>query len=298
MTYSIVARDPQTGQLGVAVQSCAWATGPTVAWAQPGVGAVATQAFAEIAYGPRLLARLADGVDATAALAELVAADAGAEMRQVAVVDANGRVGVHTGTNLVVEFGHRTGDGYSVQANMMLRDTVPDAMANAFEAASGDLGTRLLAALDAAEAEGGDFRGRQGGAVKVVEGTLPDTPGHGVVLDIRVDDHPYPLDELRRLLRLGQDYAVLGRATDALAAGDAAGALEHVRQLDASLQHVAQRPLVEALALLFLDRPDDARRAVARYEGDRSIVRLFAERMQAAGLVPVDRGTIDSLFGT
>src|SRR5262249_41560286 len=133
MTYSIVARDPATGQLGVAVQSCAFMTGPIVVWAEAGVGAVATQAFAEVAYGPRLLAALRDGAGATDALTKLVADDAMQSMHQVGVVDARGGAAAHTGTSTVPETGHRIGNGYSVQANTMLRGTVPDAMATAFE---------------------------------------------------------------------------------------------------------------------------------------------------------------------
>src|SRR5262249_47187620 len=148
-----VARDRDTGQLGVAVQSCAWGTGAIVPWVEAGVGAVATQAFAEIAYGPRVFDRLRGGANATDALAAVVAEDAGEAVRQVGVVDAHGGVAAHTGSATVPEAGHRLGDGYTVQANMMLRATVPDAMADAFEHSTGDLATRLLAALDAAEAE-------------------------------------------------------------------------------------------------------------------------------------------------
>ncbi len=203
MTYSIVARDPDSGQLGVAVQSHFLAVGGLCPWAAPEVGAVATQAMVEVTYGPRLLSALREGKEPEAALRELTAADNAAATRQVAAVDTSGRVAVHTGTDCIAEAGHRTGDGFSCQANMMRDPGVPDAMADAFSAASGDLANRLLAALDAAEAAGGDIRGRQSAAIKVVGGPgQTDGELSGWLLDVRVDDDAEPLRELRRLVRL------------------------------------------------------------------------------------------------
>ena len=205
MTYSIVARDPQTGDLGVAVQSHYFAVGPVVPWARPGVGAVATQSLVEVSYGPRLLELLAAGRAPDEALAELTGDDPGQAGRQVAVVDAGGRVAVHTGARCIAEAGHRTGDGWSVQANMMTTATVPDAMAEAFTAAEGDLASRLVAALDAAEAAGGDIRGRQSAALVVVGGD-GDLPPWDRLFDVRVDDAAEPLTELRRLVDLRRAY--------------------------------------------------------------------------------------------
>lgn len=203
MTYSIVARDPETGELGVAVQSHFFSTGSIVPWAQPGVGAVATQSMAEPSYGPLGLQLMAGGKSAVEALAALVAADDGAAVRQVAMVDAEGRAATHTGDNCIADAGHVTGDGWSVQANMMRRETVWGAMAKAYEAAAGDLADRLLAALDAAEAEGGDIRGKQSATLLVVpaSGARWDT-----TIDVRVDDHPEPLTELRRLVAMRRAY--------------------------------------------------------------------------------------------
>jgi uncharacterized Ntn-hydrolase superfamily protein len=217
MTYSIVARDPDTGELGVAVQSHWFSVGSIVTWARPGVGAVATQANAEISYGPSALARLAEGVPAPDALEQLVAADPGGPSRQVAVVDADGRVGVHTGPKCIAHAGHVTGDGVSCQANIMASDRVWPAMLEAFGAASGaSLTTRLLDALDAAEREGGDLRGRQSAAILVV-------PGAGepwrTVVSLRVEDHPEPLPELRRLVILQDAYRLASRADHELNAG-------------------------------------------------------------------------------
>jgi uncharacterized Ntn-hydrolase superfamily protein len=216
MTYSIVARDPTTNELGVAVQSHYFGVGPVVPWLRPGLGAVATQASVEVGYGPKALDLLAAGHDPRQALDRLTAEDDRAHTRQVAVVDAHGDVAVHTGERCIAEAGHRTGDGWSVQANMMTNATVPDAMADAFTAADGqDLATRLLAALDAAEAEGGDIRGRQSAALVVVSGDPATAPWDRVV-DVRVDDAAEPLVELRRLVGLRTAYRTMDPAHPAL----------------------------------------------------------------------------------
>ena len=208
-TYSIVARDSATGELGVAVQSHWFAVGPIVPWAQAGVGAVATQSVAEPAYGPRLLGRLADGEHPQDALAAELAADPQARYRQVAVVDAEGRAAVHTGDGCIAFAGDARGDGFSAQANMMAGPDVWPAMAAAFGGAAGPLARRRLAALDGAEAHGGEGRGRQSAALLVV-------PAEGgawrTAVDLRVDDDPEPLVALDRLLDLHDAYelATLG----------------------------------------------------------------------------------------
>src|SRR5215472_5271488 len=207
MTYSIVARDRETGALGVAVQSHWFSVGPLVPWAEPGVGAVATQANIEVSYGPRALDLLRAGRSAPETLAELVAADAHAEVRQVAIVDASGRVAAHTGPGCMPDAGHVTGDGFSCQANLMASAAVWPAMAAAFTSTPTPFARRLLAALDAAEAAGGDVRGRQSAAIVVVAGTGERWQR---LVDLRVEDHPEPLAELRRLVLLRDAYELAG----------------------------------------------------------------------------------------
>jgi uncharacterized Ntn-hydrolase superfamily protein len=203
MTYSIVARDPATGELGVAVQSHFFSVGSICPWAEPGAGAVATQSMAEPSYGPRGLELMASGRPAEEALALLLADDDGRDTRQIGFVDPNGSVGVHTGERCIAEAGHLVGDGWTVQANMMRDKGVPEAMAAAFADATGSLAVRMLAALDAAEVAGGDIRGRQSAALLVA-------PAEGMrwqrTFDVRVDDHPEPLVELRRLVDLHRSY--------------------------------------------------------------------------------------------
>jgi uncharacterized Ntn-hydrolase superfamily protein len=216
MTYSIVARDPVTGELGVAVQSHWFSVGPIVPWARPGVGAVATQANAEPAYGPRALDLLAQGVPAPEALARLLSEDPLAHSRQVAVVDATGAVAAHTGAACMPSAGDVQGEGVSCQANIMASAEVWPAMLEAYADTPGSLTSRLLSALDAAEATGGDLRGRQSAAILVVPsaGDPWDT-----VISLRVEDHPEPLAELHRLAHLDEAYRIADQGDEELAAG-------------------------------------------------------------------------------
>ena len=223
-TYSIVALDERTGELGVAVQSHWFSVGPLCAWARAGVGAVATQSVVEPAYGPNALDRLSDHVNAQQVLGELLAADPLADVRQVAVIDARGTIGTHTGKDCIAHAGHVVGERHSCQANMMARETVPQAMSEAYAGATGLFSDRLLTALDAAESEGGDVRGRQSAAMVIVP---PDGEPWRCTVDLRVEDHDAPLDELRRLLALQRAYDLAGAGDELLAAGrpDDAGEL-------------------------------------------------------------------------
>ena len=203
MTYSIVGRDPDTGELGVAVQSRAFNTGAVVPWGAPGVGVVATQSYTEPGYGPLGLELLRAGKSPEQALAALVAADDEPQYRQVAILDAEGRVALHVGEACIPAAGFASGDGFSAQANMVASERVWESMSEAFERSEGPLAERLLAALDAAEEAGGDWRGRQAGGILVV--AAEGKPWEREV-DLRVDDHPDPVVELRRLLRLRGAY--------------------------------------------------------------------------------------------
>ncbi len=214
-TYSIVARDPETGQLGVAVQTHQMCVGHAVPWVQPGVGAVATQASTNIGFGPLGLALLAAGVPAPQVIAALVASDEKASRRQVAAVDAQGRAAAWTGDLTIPEAAHHVGEGYSVQANMMTNSTVVAAMAAAFEDAQGDLAQRMLAALQAAQAEGGDIRGMQSAALLVTPGGAGHHPWERDY-DLRVDEHERPVEELARLVRLRHAQLTAGKAYDQL----------------------------------------------------------------------------------
>ena len=210
-TFSIVARDPVTGELGVAVQSHWFSVGSIVAWAEAGVGAVATQSFVDPSYGKNGLDLMRSGRSATDTLKELLAKDEAREVRQVAMIDAQGRVDAFTGKNDIQAAGHIVGNNFSVQANLMLNDKVWPAMARAFENTKGDLADRMMAALDAAQLAGGDIRGRQSAALIVVTGKPTGQAWKDRTFDLRVDDNPEPLKELRRLVTLQR----VGRALPA-----------------------------------------------------------------------------------
>jgi len=225
-TYSIVARDSLTGELGVAVQSHWFSVGALVPWAEAGVGAVATQSFVEASYGPLGLELMRLGRDAPAALSALVSTDPGEAVRQVAMIDASGTVAAHTGERCIAAAGHHTGAQYSVQANLMEKPTVWAAMARAYESTSGDLAERLLAALKAAEKEGGDIRGRQSAALLIVAGESSGKPWQDRLFDLRVEDHPDPVGELERLVQLARAYALLNAGDEHFAEGDLAGAMK------------------------------------------------------------------------
>lgn len=226
MTYSIVAWDPDGAELGVAVQSCAFNTGAACAWALPGIGVVATQSFTERGYGPNGLALMQSGKPPREALGELLAQDELRDVRQVAFVDREGRTAAHTGAACIPHAGDLQGAGFSVQGNMLRSDDVWRGMAEAFASTAGSLAERLLAALDAAEEAGGDFRGRQAAGLVVVT-TDESAPSHERVFDLRVDDHLEPLAELRRLHRMAAGYRRRNRieaGADAEAEVDAARA--------------------------------------------------------------------------
>jgi uncharacterized Ntn-hydrolase superfamily protein len=294
MTFSIVARDPASGALGVAVQSCFLGVGAIVPFTRPGVGAVATQAFTDPAYGPRCLDALAAGASAAEALDKAAAADPAAFLRQVGVVGADASVAAHTGAGCIDHAGHRAGEGFAVQANMMASPSVWPAMADAYATATGPLPRRLLAALDAAQAAGGDARGVMSAALVVVGGA----PGDGRLVDLRVDRSSDPLGDLGRLLDAADGYDRFNRATDALFGGDPHAALAHVEQGLAILPGDPNLVFLRAAALLGRGDTDrgrhELRSLLASHPSWEVIIRGFAAR----GLLRLPAGTsIDALIG-
>ncbi|HLQ15572.1 MAG TPA: DUF1028 domain-containing protein [Candidatus Eisenbacteria bacterium] len=230
MTYSIVARDAKTGEFGVAVQSHYFQVGPTVPWALSGVGVVATQSRVNVSYGPLGLEYLRAGYTAEQTLNALTSGDSQPEIRQCAIVDAAGNVAAHTGSKCIGAAGHQTGDGFSCQANLMERDTVWAAMAEAYTSTDAPLAERMMAALEAAEAEGGDIRGKQSAAMLVVSGKPTGRSWEDRVIDLRVEDAAEPLPELRRLLRIKRALQTVAEADRLALAGDKPGAANKRRQ--------------------------------------------------------------------
>src|SRR5271156_1070517 len=267
-TYSIVARDADTGQLGVAVQSHYFAAGSIVTWAEAGVGAVATQASADPAYGKLGLDLMRARKSAPDTLAGLLAADPMREIRQVAMVDALGRVAAHTGQTTIPEAGHIVCDGFSVQANMMLKDTVWPAMAEAYTSAKGELVDRFLATLDAAEAQGGDIRGRQTAAILIVEAKSTGRPWVDTIFDLRVDDGREPLVEIRRLVAVRRAYIHMRFANQAAAGGDLDVAEREFTNAERLIGDNPEMRYWHGIALLGLGKIDDGL-AILREVGRR-----------------------------
>jgi uncharacterized Ntn-hydrolase superfamily protein len=305
MTYSIVARDPESGMLGVAVQSHYFGVGRVVTWAEAGVGAVATQSLPDAGYGPRGLDRMRGGMSARAALDELLALDPQAVVRQVAMIDASGEVAVHTGEACIAAAGHATGDQVSAQANLMEKTTVWDAMIAAFEAARGrDLATRLCAALEAAEREGGDLRGKQSAALLVVAGERSEAPWDRRLVDLRVDDHPQPLAELRRLLEVQR---AANRLTEVFTGGllfgpiapDAPDLERALRALDASqrdLEPNREPAFWQAVLLAKAGRVGEARARLAHACETNPRWRGLVERLIPTGIVPDDAALLRAIL--
>jgi uncharacterized Ntn-hydrolase superfamily protein len=287
-TYSIVARDPATGELGVAVQSHWFGVGPIVPWAEAGVGAVATQSFVEPAYGPNGLTLMRAGKSAPDALKELLAKDTARDVRQVAMIDSQGRVDAWTGAKDIQAAGHQVGQNYSVQANLMLNDKVWPAMARAFESAKGDLADRMLAALDAAQAVGGDIRGKQSAALVVVTGKPTGQPWKDRTFDLRVDDSPEPLKEMRRLVTLQRAYNHMNAGDLAVERNDAPGALREYSAAEKLVPGNAEMTYWHAVALVNMGKIDESLPLFRKvFTLDRNWVEL-TRRLPKSGLLPDD----------
>src|SRR5215207_7581030 len=295
-TYSIVARDPATGELGVAVQSHWFSVGPIVAWAEAGVGAVATQSFVDPSYGKNGLDLMRAGKSAPDTLQELLAKDEGREVRQVAMFDAQGRVNAWTGKNDIQAAGHIVGKNFSVQANLMLNDKVWPAMAHAFENTRGDLADRMLAALEAAQAVGGDIRGKQSAALIVVTGKPTGQAWKDRTFDLRVDDSPQPLIELRRLVKLQRAYNHMNAGDLAVEKKDNEGALREYSAAERLVPDNAEMIYWHAVALVNMGRVDESLPLFRRvFAMDKNWATL-TPRLTKPGLLPDDAKLIERIL--
>jgi len=296
-TYSIVARDPVTKELGVAVQSHWFSVGSVVPWAESGVGAVATQSFVEPSYGRLGLDLMRAGKSAPDALRGLLASDEARDVRQVAMIDAQGRVAAHTGAKNIPQASHATGAQYSVQANLMASDKVWPAMAKAYESTRGDLADRLLAALEAAQAQGGDIRGKQSAAILIVSGTPSGRPWADRTFDLRVEDSTDPLAELRRLVTLQRAYQHMNAGDAAVEKHDAPGALREYAAAEALAPDNDEMVFWHAISLVGLGKADDALPLLARAYRKNAGWRTLISRLPAAGMLPNDPKLLQKLQG-
>src|SRR5215212_2192243 len=294
-TFSIVARDPATGELGVAVQSHWFSVGPIVAWAEAGVGAVATQSFVDPSYGKNGLELMRGGKSAPDTLKELLAKDEGRDVRQVAMIDTQGRVDAWTGKNDIQAAGHIVGNNFSVQANLMLNDKVWPAMAHAFESTRGHLAERMLAALDAAQAVGGDIRGRQSAAIIVVTGKPTGQAWKDRIFDLRVDDNSQPLTELRSLVKLQRAYNHMNAGDLAVEKKDNEGALREYGAAEKLVPDNAEMIYWHAVALVNMGRVDESLPLFRKvFAMDKNWITL-TPRLPKSGLLPDDPQIIQKI---
>jgi len=294
-TYSIVARDPETGEMGVAVQSHYFSVGPIVPWAEAGVGAVATQSLVLVDYGPNGLDLMRQGKTAKEALDQLIAADEHNEGRQVAMVDAKGNVAAYTGPNCIPDAGHHTGAQYSVQANLMSNDTIWPAMAAAYEKAEGDLAERMMQALEAAEKAGGDIRGRQSAAILIVKAESTGKPWADRVMDLRVEDSDDPLKELRRLIRLRHAYNHEDAGDAFIAAGQPAEALKEYEQASKLAPDVVELQFWAAVGMYTNGREKEGLALFREVFSRESRWVDLVPRLAKVGLFPDDPEKIDEV---
>ena len=295
-TYSIVALDETTGELGVAVQSHWFSVGFLVPWAKAGVGAVATQSFVKVDYGPDGLQLMESGITAVDALKTLTSKDEGEAVRQVGMIDIKGNVAAHTGSRCIKYAGHIVGENYSVQANMMANGTVPKAMAVAFEKTKGDLADRMMAALEAAEAEGGDIRGKQSAAMVIVSGEPSGVDWKDTKLSLRIEDHPTPLIELKRLIRVHRAYQHANMGDHYMETEEIDKALIEYSKAAEYYPENAELPYWSAVALANGGRLEEALpgfRSVFQRNPD---LKTMTPRLVKSGLLPDDKSLISKIM--
>ena len=295
-TYSIVALDETTGELGVAVQSHWFSVGFLVPWAKAGVGAVATQSFVKVDYGPDGLQLMESGITAVDALKTLTSKDDGEAVRQVGMIDIKGNVAAHTGSRCIKYAGHIVGENYSVQANMMANGTVPKAMAAAFEKTKGDLADRMMAALEAAEAEGGDIRGKQSAAMVIVSGEPSGVDWKDTKLSLRIEDHPTPLIELKRLIRVHRAYQHANMGDHYMETEEIDKALIEYSKAAEYYPENAELPYWSAVALANGGRIEEALPVFQSVFERNPDLKTMTPRLVKSGLLPDDESLIRKIM--
>jgi len=285
-TYSIVAYDEETGQLGVAVQSHWFSVGSLVPWVKAGVGAVATQSFVKVEYGPNGLKLMEKGFSAEEALKLLVGDDENSAVRQIGMVDANGNADAFTGEMCIQFAGHIVGKNYTVQANLMASPTVPTAMVSAYETTKGELVDRLVAALEAAQKEGGDIRGKQSAAIIVTTGEPTGIDWKDKLFDLRIEDHPEPIKEMKRLIRVSRAYQHANQGDLYIETGEIDKALTEYNLAAEYYPENPELPFWTAVSLASVDRINEALPIFAEVFERAPDLRDLVPRLIPAGLLP------------
>jgi len=295
-TYSIVARDPQTGEMGVAVQSHWFSVGTIVSWGEAGVGVVATQSLVNPGFGPNGLTLLKAGLKPQQALDVLLANDEGADYRQVAILDDSGNVAVHTGTKCIPDAGHFAGENFSVQANLMANDQIWGAMQETFQNTQGPLAERLIATLEAAEQAGGDIRGRQSAALLVVRGYSTGKVWEDRLIDLQVADHTRPIQELKRLLRLHRAYEQMNRGDLAIEKGETQKALQAYSTAESMYPENLEMKFWHAVSLVNIGEVEKAKPLFKMIFTLNNNWRLLLPKLAPIGLINTDEDTLNTLM--
>ncbi|MFB3126307.1 MAG: DUF1028 domain-containing protein, partial [Candidatus Acidiferrales bacterium] len=285
-----------TGEMGVAVQSHWFSVGSLVTWGEAGVGVVATQSLIDVSYGPLGLALMKAGRSAPQALAALKVADPHPEIRQVAMIDAKGNVAAHTGEKCIPDAGHIAGENFSVQANLMLNRKVWPAMAEAYRNTQGDLADRMLAALEAAQSVGGDIRGKQSAAILIVKGESTGQPWADTVMELRIEDHPAPVQELKRLVRVHRAYQHMNRGDLAIEQGDVEAALREYSAAEALFPGNVEMKFWHAVSLVNAGRVEDSLPLFKEiFTADRNWA-ILLPRLPKVDLLDADAETIERIL--
>lgn len=295
-TYSIVARDTVTGEMGVAVQSHWFSVGSIVTWGEAGVGVVATQSFVNPSFGPRGLEMLKNGMTAQEAVDSLIASDEGRDVRQLAILDVNGNVAAYTGKNNIPAAGHIVGDNYSVQANLMLNDKVWSAMAEAFESTDGPLAERMISALEAAQSVGGDIRGKQSSAILIIKGKSTGKIWEDRLIDLRVEDSPEPVKELKRLLKVHRAYDYMNAGDLAVELGNMELAMKEYSTAEEMFPDNEEMKYWHAVTLVNNDRLEEALPLFAKVFEKNKNWKILTPRLVPIGLLNVNKSELKKIL--
>lgn len=295
-TYSIVARDPETGEMGVAVQSHWFSVGSIVAWGEAGVGVVATQSFVNPSYGPKGLEMLRNGISPDEVVKYLTSTDGGRDVRQLAVLNVDGKVAAYTGKNCIPDAGHLTGNNYSVQANLMLNVKVWKAMSDAFESTKGELAERMVAALEAAQIEGGDIRGQQSASLLVVKGESTGKIWEDRLIDLRVEDHENPVGEIKRLLKVHRAYQHMNNGDVAVEHGDMQLAMKEYKAAEEMFPDNEEMNYWHAVTLTNNNMLDDALPIFKKVFAKSNNWRILTPRLIPIGLLNVSESELQLIL--
>lgn len=295
-TYSIVARDPQTGEMGVAVQSNWFSVGSLVSWAEAGVGAIATQSFVNPSFGPHGLDLLRSGKTAQEVLKVLIDSDEGRDVRQLAIVDARGNAAAHTGKKCIPAAGHYVGDNFTVEANLMLNDKVWPAMAKAFQESTGPLAERMVTALEAAQSVGGDIRGKQSAAILVVRAQSTGKIWEDRIIDLRIEDHAEPIKEIRRLLKMYRAYEFMNKGDYAVEKNDMKSALEFYGNAEKMFPDNLEMKYWHAVALANNGRVEESLPVFKKiFKADPNWA-ILTERLPSVGQLTVSKEDLQKIL--